>query len=86
MGIPWKVRMVHWHAPTPLLMLPHYHTGDEGKTHLQNSTVSSNNGTMPAMSSADVETDAARRLAVSLSNTAMDAPFARFGAQTMDTI
>ena len=41
---------------------------------------------MPAISSADAATDAARRLADSLANPAPAAPFARFGAQTMDAI
>ena len=44
------------------------------------------NGAMPAMSSADAATDAARRLADALANPAPAAPFARFGAHTMDSI
>ena len=44
------------------------------------------NGAMPAMSSADAATDAARRLDDALTNPAPAAPFARFGAETMDTI
>ena len=41
---------------------------------------------MPAMSSAYAATDAARRLTDALANPALAAPFARFGAQTMDAI
>ena len=41
---------------------------------------------MPAMSSVDAATDAFRRLADALANPALAAPFARFGAQTMDAI
>ena len=41
---------------------------------------------MPAMSSADTDTDAAKRLYDALANPVPAAPFARFGAQTMDAI
>ena len=44
------------------------------------------NGAMPAMSSADSATDAARRLYDALVNPTPAAPFARFGAQSMDVI
>ena len=86
MGLPWKVRMVHRHGPTPLPVLPHLHTGDTGRMHIQNSTVFTHNGAMPAMFSANTATDAARHLADALANPAPAAPFACFGAQTMDAI
>ena len=41
---------------------------------------------MTAMSSVDTATDASRRLADALANPTPAAPFARFGAQTMDAI
>ena len=44
------------------------------------------NGAMPAMSSADAAIDTDRRLSDALAKPAPAAPFARFGAQTMDTI
>ena len=44
------------------------------------------NGAMTAMSSADTATDAAKSLDDALANPAPAAPFARFGAQTMDAI
>ena len=47
---------------------------------------SPHNGAMPAMSSADAATDAARRLADALANPAPAAPFARFVAHNMDAI
>ena len=43
-------------------------------------------GVMLIMPSADTATDAARRLADALANPTPAAPFARFGAQTMDAI
>ena len=86
MGLPWQGRLVHWHSPTPLLMLPHLHTGDIGRAHQPKSTVSPNNGAMPDMYSANAATDAAKRLADALVNPALAAPFDRFYAQTMDAI
>ena len=44
------------------------------------------NGAIPAFSSADTATDAARFLADALANPALATPFARFGSQTMDVI
>ena len=41
---------------------------------------------MPDMSSANAATDAARRLADALANTAPAAPFAHFSAHTIDAI
>ena len=44
------------------------------------------NDAMPAWYSTNAATDASRRLSGALANPAPSAPFARFGAQTMDTI
>ena len=44
------------------------------------------NGAMPAISSVDAATDAARRLADALANPAPAVPFACFSSQTMDAI
>ena len=67
-------------------MLPHLYTGYMGRTHHQDCSVFPHNGAMPAMSSADAATDAARRLSDALANPAPAAPFSRFGTQTMDAI
>ena len=78
--------LVHRHHPTTLQMLPHFYTGDTRRTHHQYCSVFPHNGAMPAMSSNNAATDAARRLADALANPAPAAPFARFGAQTLDAI
>ena len=57
-----------------------------GRAHSKNSRVFFYNGSIPIISSADAATDAAIRLADALSNPALAAPFARFGALTMDAI
>ena len=78
--------MLHQHSLTPLPMLSHLYTGDTGRAHHQNSTVFPHNNDMPGISSAEVETDAARLLAEDLANPAPAPPFARFGSRTMDAI
>ena len=47
---------------------------------------SSHNNAMPAMSSSNAATDAARRLTYAFANPALTAPFSLFGDQTMDSI
>ena len=86
MILPWKGSMVHLHVPTPLPMLLYLHSGDTGSMHNQNSTVSPHNGAIPTISSTDAAIYASRRISNALSNPATSAPFARFGAQTMDVI
>ena len=86
MGLPWNGRMVHRHGPTALPMLPHLHTAYAGRMQPQNSKNFPHNSAILDMSSTDVTTDAARSLADAIANPATAAPFARFGAHTMDAI
>ena len=85
-GLPWKVKTVDWHVPTPLPMLLHLCSGYTGRKHSQNSRAFLHNNAMPAMSSADAAIDAARHLTDALANPTPAAPFACFGAQTMYAI
>ena len=86
MGLPWQGRVVHWNGPTPQPMLHHICTGDTGRLHIKTVEFSNHNGAMPAIFSADVATDVARRLADALASPTLTAPFAYFGTHTMDAI
>ena len=67
-------------------MLPHIYTRETGRAHPKTVHPPPHNGAIPAISSANAGTDAARRLDDALANPAPTSPFARFGAQTMDAI
>lgn len=86
MGLPWQVKMVHWHIPTPLHMLHHLCNGDMEISYSKNSGDFPHNGAMPLMSSTKSAIDSASHLTDSLANPAPAAPFACFGAYTMDAI
>ena len=86
MGFTWQGRVMHWHGPTPLPMLPHLRFAVTGRVNSTKNRVYPHNDAMPVIYSDDTVTDAYRLLVCNLAYPAQAAPFAQFCVQDMDAI